>query len=290
MLARRLTALLLALLLPAATAFAGEESAIRYLTADDPRPTLATEGLLELHFIDVGVADCVLLRMGERTMLVDCGNQSDGKTVAAYLKSLGIESLTYAFLSHPHNDHLGGYLDLLDAVPVGLFILADTFQAFQSDLYTVLLKKLDALRVPMLTMKDGEAMAFGEALLAFYQHTDARATVNNRSMLTHVSLGSRAVLLAADVENNGQKALAEAYGERLRADILKMPHHGLAAYMREFHAAVKPSLAIFSNNKSRIADTIALTERRGAAWLLTTKGTVVAVTDGETWTVWQESV
>ena len=112
--------------------------------------------------------------------------------------------------------------------------------------------------------------------------------MNNRSMVMKATLGERAVLFAADIENAAQKALAESYEDALKADILKMPHHGLAAYMREFHRAVLPELVTFSNGKARIKNSITLVEQRGLDWLLTTRGTIVAVTDGETWTVWQE--
>lgn len=282
---RRLLILLLALLLPIA-ALAEAPPVIRYLDADDPRPAIG-EGLLEMHLIDVASADCILLRMGDRTMLVDSGNRGTANRVLDYLQSIGVDRLDYVFATHPHTDHIAAFAEIMRAVPVGMYIQPEMFAYFHSGVNDELMAVTDELGIPKLYTHSGVMMMFGEATLAFYQWEDSTATINDRSMIVLVRLGRRAALLAADIENNGQKALAAAYGDALRADIIKMPHHGLAAYMRELHAAVKPSLVTYSNVKSKIQRNIGLTEQRGVDWMLTTNGTIVAVTDGETWTVWQ---
>lgn len=42
--------------------------------------------VLEVHFIDVGQADSILIKKGDESMLIDAGNNSDGDLVVNYLK------------------------------------------------------------------------------------------------------------------------------------------------------------------------------------------------------------
>lgn len=285
---RCIALLLLCCLLPIHALLEEEAPIVVFLEPEDGRPALGQSGLLEAHFLNVGWADCILLRMGDETMLVDCGHRETGGEVVAYLRDLGIDKLDYAFMTHFHNDHIGGFLEVFEEMPVGEVLVPAGFEDFSSLLYNELCELMEEKTLPIAMLQSGDTMAFGDTALTFYQWDNTTAPMNDRSMLLHVQYGDRAMLLAADVENNAQKALAELLGEALGADILKMPHHGLAAYMREFHAAVQPSLAIYSNAKHRIERNIKLTEQRHVAWRLTTRGTIVAASDGGPWQVWQE--
>ncbi len=276
---------LLLLLIPTAV-WAEEALIIHTLAPDDPRPVLPQNDLLEVHLINVASADCILLRMGNQTMLIDSGNRTTVDRILAYLDAIGVDRLDYAFLTHPHNDHLSGFLTVLKEVPAGIFLEADLYQDFVSERSRELSRMLASLSIPVQTITHDTHAVFGGATLSFYQWAGG-GTVNECSMIVRVSYGDRAILLAADVENNGQKALAETLGSDLRADILKMPHHGLVTLTRSFYEAIQPRLVTFSNVKENIKSTIGQAEQRGLSWMLTTKGTIVAVTDGEIWTVWQ---
>ena len=71
-------------------------------------PSATPESELQVHFIDVGQADCILLTNGEEHMLIDAGNNDDGDFVTAYLQSMGISTIDYLVGTHPHEDHIGG--------------------------------------------------------------------------------------------------------------------------------------------------------------------------------------
>lgn len=261
-----------------------------YVPGDAERPPLGDASQLEVHFINIGAADCILLRCGGRAMLVDGGHFETAGIVLDYLDTLGVTMLDYALLTHPHNDHIGGFLRIFEQIPVRVALCGQGYESFSSQLYQDVLDCMRDAEIPYLCVDSGSALTLGDAVLTFYQWKDPKASVNDRSVAMVASLGHRRMLFAADIENNGQQALAERYGNLLSADIVKMPHHGLAAYMREFHEASQPALAVFSNSKYGILDrTKTLVKQRGVDSLYTVAGTVVAVTDGETWFVWQDT-
>jgi len=67
--------------------------------------------LLEVHFLDVGQGDGVLIKTpGGRFMMVDVGTRSSRRRTIPYLKRLGVKRLDGIFLTHSHADHAGSLI------------------------------------------------------------------------------------------------------------------------------------------------------------------------------------
>ncbi len=75
-------------------------------------------GALVVSFIDVGQGDAVLVQSGGKSYLVDAGRSEEGPNVVDFLRSRGVESLDGIVVSNPDADHIGGFLDVLDAFEV----------------------------------------------------------------------------------------------------------------------------------------------------------------------------
>ena len=56
---------------------------------------VATKGNLSIYYFDVGQADSILLVNDNKYMLIDAGNNADGKNVVNYLKKMGVKKLDY---------------------------------------------------------------------------------------------------------------------------------------------------------------------------------------------------
>lgn len=80
-----------------------------------PTPT-PTEGELKVHFIDVGQGDSILVDLGETEILIDGGDKSPG--VTPYLNRYVDGNLEVMVATHPHADHIGGLIDVLNAFQV----------------------------------------------------------------------------------------------------------------------------------------------------------------------------
>lgn len=92
------------------------------------------EDVLEVTMIDVGQADCFLLRQGKKTCLIDCGTRATGKDAVEYIKNLGITKLDFVIGTHPHDDHMGGMYDILTNFKVGkVVLLEETLTVLQSN-------------------------------------------------------------------------------------------------------------------------------------------------------------
>jgi hypothetical protein len=69
------------------------------------KENVVVSGNLKVHFIDVGQADSILIEQDSKYMLIDAGNNADGKLVKNYLIEQGVKTLEYVIGTHPHEDH-----------------------------------------------------------------------------------------------------------------------------------------------------------------------------------------
>jgi competence protein ComEC len=82
-----------------------------------PTPTPAsTMPELKVHFIDVGQGDSILVDLGATEILIDGGDKSPG--VVAYLSDYIDGALEAVVATHPHADHIGGVIAVLNTFEV----------------------------------------------------------------------------------------------------------------------------------------------------------------------------
>lgn len=70
-------------------------------TDSEPVKEFVADNNLKVYFLDVGQADSILLINGEKTMLIDSGNNEDGETVVKFIQEKGIKKLNYVVRNPP---------------------------------------------------------------------------------------------------------------------------------------------------------------------------------------------
>jgi competence protein ComEC len=81
-------------------------------------PSPPPSGSLSVSFIDVGQGDAVLVQAAGTNHLIDAGRPEEGPEVVDFLRSRGVSELDGIVVSNPDADHIGGFLDVLDAFPI----------------------------------------------------------------------------------------------------------------------------------------------------------------------------
>jgi competence protein ComEC len=207
---------------------------------------------------DVGQGDGLVLRAGDRTaVVVDTG--PDPAAMDRCLKDLDIQYIPVVVLSHFHADHVGGLAGVLNDRRVDEIEVTPYFSPRAE--YDRVVELASRHGVVVRTVAFREQRAVGEvrwttlwpakvpALPApgtsSATSTDEGSPENNASIAMMVELDGLRILLTGDLEPESQRAVV-ASGVDLRADVLKVPHHGSAQQDPGFIAAANARLALVS--------------------------------------------
>ncbi len=254
-----------------------------------PRITV-TEGEMRVHFIDVGQADCSLIEMPDgKTMLIDAGNNDDGETVVDYLNACGIDTIDYLIGTHPHEDHIGGMDDVIENFPIGKIYMpkvqANT-KTFR-DVLTAVKNRGLSVHSAKAGVTLTETPDLSIAMLA--PNKEVYEEMNDYSAVVRIVYQDTAFLFMGDAEKRSENEIKED----VRADVLKIGHHGSSSSTSEkFLRRVDPGYVFIPCGKDNdyghphreIRDL--LKQYHITTYRADTDGTVVFASDGkEVWVV-----
>ncbi len=107
----------------------------------------AHQGTLRVHFIDVGQGDSILIQLPSgANILIDGGTKSAGNRVVSYIRGLGISKINIVIGTHPHADHIGGLIAVLNNFTVDYVFdsgVAHTTQTYQEYLNAIFSKNIN---------------------------------------------------------------------------------------------------------------------------------------------------
>lgn len=207
------------------------------------------DGRLHVYFLDVGQGDAILIQAPDgRQILVD-----GGPSPTALLNGLGAvlpfwdRSLDLVVLTHPDGDHITGLIPLLERYRVGQVL--DVPQSDTSVLAKSWLANLEQAQVSRTYAVRGMRLPLGDLLITVLNPgatllTGTNSDDNNNAAVLRLDYGRTSLLLTGDAEQEAEADMIAA-GLPLRADVLKVGHHGSnGSSSPSFLAAVAPRLAV----------------------------------------------
>lgn len=206
-------------------------------------------GELEVHIIDVGQGDSILIKNSNKTVLIDAGENDKGKTVVDYLKSQNVKNIDILIGTHPHSDHIGGMDYVIENMNVNKIImpklpdeLIPTTRTYTDVLQAVASKglKITAAK-PSLQYDLG-----GGATLKIIAPIDEFKSLNEMSVVTRLDYGESSFLFTGDIEKYSEKSIV-ASNINIDVDVLDVPHHGSkGSSSNEFLSKITPKFAVIS--------------------------------------------
>ena len=247
---------------------------------------------LEVHFLDIGRNDGILIRCDGEDVFIDAGGYYRGEVATAYMKQVGVTHLKYYIGTHAHEDHVGGAPVIIEA------FRPDAILQPHKRVKEVIIenirstKQKDVVRnANYVDLTVGQSVQVGGAELRCLGPVRVRSydpewgEENENSLVLMLTYGETDILLTADATADSLLAVEAAYPGSLRADVLKSPHHN--QYLKkEVYSLIDPQYTVFSTSKDRLPEAkyIKLLNEFGTPSFSTTEnhsGNLILRTDGQ---------
>lgn len=195
---------------------------------------------LQIYYFDVGQADCIFVKNENECMLIDAGNNADGKLIVKELETLGVEKIDYLVGTHPHEDHIGGLDDVINSFDIGKIYMpkrqANT-KTFENVLDAVSNKNLK-----ISTPNAGDKFNVGEAVCEVVSADSNAEDTNDSSIVILMTFGKTSFLFTGDI---GKEIEENVNWQDI--DVLKVAHHGSRySSSKEFLNETLPEIAVIS--------------------------------------------
>lgn len=195
----------------------------------------------QIHFIDTGNSDAILIINDGEAMLIDGGENNDEEFIVKYLKDQGVTELEYLINTHAHADHVGGLDAVVDNLHVNTVFVAngdaDT-KTYRDFINAVMNKGL----TPSVPLEDS-VFPLGSAYFKV-MNTNGGSDTNNESLVVEYVNGEDKVLLMGDAEEEVEK---EILSRLEKVDLLKVGHHGSrTSTSLAFLQKVNPTYAVIT--------------------------------------------
>jgi competence protein ComEC len=200
-------------------------------------PGKIAPGAVKMTLLDVGQGLSVVVQTSNHVLVYDTGAKFSSTSdmglsvLVPFLRNQGIDNVDALIVSHGDNDHIGGVDSLLANLRTAL-ILTSVPQQLGN--------------YAPVQCKAGQSWAWDSVSFSILSPKTANLlSDNDNSCVLQIQAEHGKALLTGDIEAAAESWLVEAYGEKLKADVLIAPHHGShTSSTSVFLNAVNPSVIL----------------------------------------------
>ncbi len=214
---------------------------------------------MQVTVLDVGQGDCIYVRTPSLHCLIDGGSSTVSSVgvyrIEPFLLSRAVDRLDYIFVTHGDEDHVNGLAEMLESQELGVGIddLVLPPAQYHDEKLTEIARTAVENGTEVLEMGAGDEIfdrgdgAYETRLACLAPKGDEGLDAGNTaSLVLEAVCGDCSVLLAGDLEGEGEKNLISS-GILRQYDVLKAAHHGSKnSGSEEFLAAASPDYALIS--------------------------------------------
>ena len=216
-----------------------KESIFEVIKEDNKNKSNTAVNNVEIHFINTGNSDSILIKDGNKAALIDGGENDDENRVVSYLRSQNVDELKYVIATHPDADHIGGLDAVVNEIKVDNVYVSngDANTKTYADFITAMANKGLSASVPLLHSKFKLDKSEFEVLSVANQNDP-----NNNSIVLEYRNGKDKMLFMGDAGREIEKTLDVS-----DVDLIKIGHHGSSnSSDPSFISSINPKYAVIT--------------------------------------------
>lgn len=257
------------------------------------RSTDVANSKLEVHFIDVGQGNAVLVRLDGKVMLIDGGDRQNSSKFISYLERQNIKHIDYMIASHYDSDHISGLIGAMQKYPIDYILNPGYVNDTQT--YRNFIKHRDKSKSRVIVPHIHDEYKFSDAVIRIVGPTSYDFQEgNDNSIVVKLVYKNISFLFPGDAAKSSESTMIYT-GENLRSDILMLGHHGSKYSSNDFFLdEVTPKLAIISCGKDNrykhpADEVLKRLDQRKIPYLRTDQnGDIVITSDGKKFEIRKE--
>lgn len=253
--------------------------AVLFLTACSPT---VDDASLYIDVLDVGKADCIVIRHNGEAVLIDTAEEENIPEVMAFLQKNKINTIHSLILSHFDKDHIGGTEAILKAKTVER-VIESNFSSDRSEYYIYHSVLREQENEP-LRLTEPLSFSIGECVFQIIPPMESaydRKEDNNASLIVTLTYRGKHFAFFGDAMEERIYEFISLNDQKF--DFAKLPYHGnrLKNYSELIQNIGTPKSVITCSKKNPASeDTLSLLEENHISYYLTENGTVSVVCDG----------
>ncbi|SDD32751.1 Metal-dependent hydrolase, beta-lactamase superfamily II [Terribacillus halophilus] len=238
-------------------------------------------GNLQVHFLDVGQGDSMLIQTPSHyNILVDGGDREAGEKVVSALSAKGVEKIDLVVATHPDIDHIGGLLPVLEKLEVKQVL--DSGKLYTTRTYQRYTELLSEKKIPVTIAKEGHYLSIDPLIsLQVLNANHPKATNNQASIVLRLTYRTVDFLLMSDAESQQEYKMKNNF--EVESEVYKVAHHGSrTSNTLAFLKKVKPDYAVVSYGKDNqlghpTKEVVRNLRKAGAVLYATAKGGTISI-------------
>ena len=208
---------------------------------------VSKDSQLMISYMDVGQGDAAYIKVNGNDILIDAGPRSNSKELLEQLKAKNIDDFELVIATHPHEDHIGGMVDVFKEYEVKAFYSPKITHTTKT--YENLVKAVKDEGLKTKELKGGMVIDLGEGAKfeVFTPQKSEYEELNDYSPIMKLSFGDTSYLFTGDAEKLAEEEALAKYKTSLDSDVIKFGHHGSSSSSSNaFIEAVSPKYGIIS--------------------------------------------
>ena len=264
-------------------------------------------GNLEVHFINPNSrVDAIFIKVGDKSLFIDGGFKSDAKKEIAYMDKIGVTHIDYYIGTHSHKDHIEAAPAIIQRYGIKNVIVGrETCKGSGNDYcswYTIKLfaneQNINLYGVNVRAFIPGDSFTLNGLKITCLGPLTINNSLNRgdgmqnyNSLFFRLEYGSKSFMMTGDnTSSKNIKASYEKYGNLMKVDVLKNPHHngniGASSYnifgakyvVFTTNSGSLPNSSCLNTVKSTGADVYVVANGQDGNVVFTTDGTKINTT------------